>query len=243
MDEYLAQYKIPFNIDGTPTNDYDKDTPVRLPPPDIPSKDLDTFERTLANREFEGIDWLNVSDLKDLKMSLNNAHILTNKVDYLTSKYMVLKKQIESHYSGGEKAKNLEALELLYEQGKHSIAESYANSTGAFFEEYGTRGIKETMYADLLTAIDDRKADYEQFIAAGVDFSGITEEKDKWLLDNELYMASRLRESMPDSLKRSSGSGFTLKDLCIAGIFAQQSAKQINSIESYPTDDYTLGLD
>lgn len=247
VDEYLSQFKIQCHLsfsNGILTDDYDKSTPARLSPPDIAAEDLDTFEKTLIGREFEGIDWSGASDLKNLKVSLYNAHTLTEKVNYLTSKYTILKKQIETHYNGSEKEENLAALESLYEQGKHSIAKSFADSAGAFFETYGGEGgIKEDMYSDLLAAIDSRKADYEQFASSGVDFSGITDEKDKWLLNNELYMASQLRENMPDSPEQTSESGFTLKDLCIAGIFAKQSVKQMDSIEYCPTDDYSLGWD
>ena len=91
----------------------------------------------------DDIDWRGVeSDFKKMDVNFDNAGYLNTKIDYIASRYAVLKDRIEKNYSGDEKEQQLLRLNEIMDSTKKTIIDSYGDSIGNFYEEYGHSGTK-----------------------------------------------------------------------------------------------------
>lgn len=255
LDQYMKQYRADIKIkDGTVIDN--SDSPLRLIQRDkVTADELKDYAQYLAKAEkSKDIDWFGLtSDLSDMKIDFNNADKLNNKVDYLSSRYVYLKDYIQNSFTGTQKEENLTRLEDLYQKSKETLASSYSNTVGSFYESLGSSDSKEKMYQSMLSGIENRTAEYEDMLKEAGDYSGIENQDEEWLRTDDSYMAARLREyavSKNSTLKTSDSSGaerstYSLRDLAVAGLFASESSKQYNSIqmELFPDEETRIGLD
>lgn len=255
LDQYMKQYRADIKIkDGTVIDN--SDSPLRLIQRDkVTADELKDYAQYLAKAEkSKDIDWFGLtSDLGDMKIDFNNADKLNNKVDYLSSRYVYLKDYIQNSFTGTQKEENLTRLEDLYQKSKETLASSYSNTVGSFYESLGSSDSKEKMYQSMLSGIENRTAEYEDMLKEAGDYSGIENQDEEWLRTDDSYMAARLREyavSKNSTLKTSDSSGaerstYSLRDLAVAGLFASESSKQYNSIqmELFPDEETRIGLD
>lgn len=255
LDQYMKQYRIDIKIqDGTVINN--SDSPIRLILRDqITSDELNNYAQYLAKAEKpKDIDWFGLSsDLGDMKIDFDNADKLNSKVEYLSSRYVYLKDYIQNSFTGTQKEENLTRLEDIYQKSKETLANSYSNTVGSFYESLGSSDAKEKMYQSMLSGIEKQTAEYEDILKEAGDYSGIENQDEEWLRTDDSYMAARLREyavSKNSTLKTANSSGaenstYSLRDLAVAGLFASESSKQYNSIqmELYPNEETRIGLD
>lgn len=261
LNEYMKQYRLDLKIqDGAVINN--SDSPVRLILRDqVTDDDLKAYAQTLAEGEKSNeIDWIGLTDdLRNMETNLYNADKLNTKVDYLTSRYAYLKDYIQNTFTGTEEEENLTHLEDIYQNSKETLANSYSEAVGGFYETFGSAGTKDKMYQSLLSGIESRAAEYEDILKGAGDYSEISNQDEDWLRKDDSYMAARLRDyaaaksstlinsdspvttDNPDS----SDSGYSLHDLAVAGIFAAESSQQYNSInmDQQPDDEQHIGLD
>ncbi|MFW6679965.1 hypothetical protein ACOAOT_20225 [Lacrimispora sp. AGF001] len=255
LKQYMKQYRTDVKIvDGTIINN--SDTPIRLViRDDVTADELKNYAQFLSKAEkTKDIDWFGLkNDLSNMETGLHNADKLNNKVDYLTSRYAYLKDYIQNSFTGTEQEQNLAQLENIYQKSKETLASSYSDAVGSFYESFGSSDEKEKMYQSMLSGIDKRVSEYEDILKNGGDYSDIKNPDEEWLRTDDSYMAARLRDyastqnvelSTPDN-PRNINSTYSLRDLAVAGIFAAESSQQYNSIEmnQFPDDEIRIGLD
>ena len=122
----------------------------------------------------DDIDWRGVeSDFKKMDVNFDNAGYLNTKIDYIASRYAVLKDRIEKNYSGDEKEQQLLRLNEIMDSTKKTIIESYGDSIGDFYEEYGHSGTKAELEESLSKGIDQRVAQYEDHLQKSESYAGL----------------------------------------------------------------------
>ena len=196
----------------------------------------------------DDIDWRGVeSDFKKMDVNFDNAGYLNTKIDYIASRYAVLKDRIEKNYSGDEKELQLSRLNEIMDNTKKTIIDSYGDSVGNFYEEYGHSGTRAELAESLSKGIDQRVAQYEDHLQSSESYASLGDTTAKWLQQDDGYMAARLREDMEVSggtSAQSEESGYTLKDLEVAGVYAAECKERLDNQGVFWSDnEQRLGLD
>ena len=217
----------------------------------------------------DNIDWRGVeSDFKKMDVNFDNAGYLNTKIDYIASRYAVLKDRIEKNYSGDEKEQQLLRLNEIMDSTKKTIIDSYGDSIGDFYEEYGHSGTKAELEESLSKGIDQRVAQYEDHLQKSESYAGLGDTTAKWLQQDDGYMAARLREDMevsgdtsvragetgytlPDEVRPPRKGmyygvpfGYTLQDLEVAGVYAAECKERLDNQGAFWSDnEQRLGLD
>lgn len=203
--------------------------------PDMVSADeLEDFRQTLVKQGLgDEIDWDGVtSDLYLNHIDFGNAQRLEMKTDYLASRYVTLKKRIETDYTSDEKEEQMNKLNDVFENAKKMLVDSYADTIGGFFEDLGLEGISKDMKESLIAAVDQRVNEYEGYISEkGNSYAQITNPEDQWLYQDDGFMAAQLRESMsqsePGDREYPSSSTYSYDDLQFAGRLAKTLNEQL----------------
>lgn len=241
--------------------------------PDPTDEDLEAIRQNLEKNGLgQDIDWYKVkNDMGWNDITTENVDKLDIKVDYLSSRYAVLKDRIEKQYTGEEKDQQMAMLNDFYNHGKDVIADSYAKSIGGFFEDLGQSGVAEDMKNSLLAAIDKRTSEYSEYIKeTDGDYASIEDPKDKWLYQDDAYMAAQLRESMAASGHGSQNAQggtkvtsdrehtnaahadgeytenhYSFNDLQFAGEYVREMEKQIDNYanSNFSGTDFDFGVD
>lgn len=196
----------------------------------------------------DDIDWWGVeSDFKKMDVNFDNAGYLNTKIDYIASRYAVLKDRIEKNYSGDEKEQQLSRLNEIMDSTKKTIIDSYGDSIGDFYEEYGHSGTQAELEESLSKGIDQRVAQYEDHLQKSESYAGLGDTTAKWLQQDDGYMAARLREDMEvsgDTSVRAGETGYTLQDLEVAGVYAAECKERLDNQGAFWSDnEQRLGLD
>ncbi len=167
----------------------------------IAEEELENFRQELVkNGVDKEIDWWQVHcNFSCNDITLDNVSKIEQKIDYVCSRYAVLKNRIETEFTGEEKEKNMQILNDMYDYGKQDLIESYAKNVGSFFENLGQSGVSEDMKDSLNAIIDQKIAEYEDYIAKNENFASISNEEDTWLYQDDAFMAAQLRKSMAAS--------------------------------------------
>ena len=166
-----------------------------------------------------------------MDIRLDNADTLNMKVDYLASRYAVLSDRIEKDFSGDEKAEQLDKLNQVFKNETELLVASFSKSVGAFYDELGGLGTSKEMCESLLIGIANRIEEYQNHISQSGDYSGVSDDTEKWLLQNDAYMAARLRESMNPGLSalNRTNAEYSLNDLGIAAVAAKYMSHKLDN--------------
>ncbi len=194
------------------------------------------------------IDWRGVeSDFKKMDINFDNAGYLNTKIDYISSRYAVLKDRIEKNYSGDEKEQQLLRLNEIMNSTKKTIVDSYSDSVGNFYEEYGHSGTKAELAESLSKGIDQRVSQYEDHLRKSESYASLGDTTARWLQQDDGYMAARLREDMEVSggtAAQIEETGYTLWDLEAAGVYAAECKERLDNQGAFWSDnEQRLGLD
>ena len=193
-NQYMKQYRDSLKIT-------DKKLVVQGDPRSVllgkvSEKELESFRQKVEKEGIgDEIDWRGLeSDFRHMEISFENAGYLNTKVDYIASRYAVLKDRIENSYVGEEKEQQMEKLNQILDRTKKELLDSYADSVGEFYEEFGGSGTKKELKDSLSKGIDNRIAGYEKHLKQSETYAALGDNTDRWLRQDDGYMAARLRE-------------------------------------------------
>ena len=235
MNQYMKQFRIEGYFDGE-TFVNTSSEPVRLVVKDGASQEeLEAFRQELAEKGLgDEIDWQGVrSDFVQMGANFGNIERFSQKVDYLASRYAVLKDRIQQQYTGSQQEAELQTLEQIYAKTKNELADSYAKNIGGLYESLGQAGAAEDMRSSVLALVDQKADAYTAHIEQNGLDAGITGPDQEWLKQDDGYMAAQLRQSASALLAEQntqSESGQAVydgNDLAFAGVFAKKLAKQL----------------
>lgn len=207
----------------------------------VSQESLDAFCAQLeANGLGDEIDWRGVQeDFARMDIRFDNAESFETKVDYLASRYAVLKDRIQTQYTGEKLEQEMQKLDGLYTKAKEDMADSYAKNIGGFYEEMGQTGVSEKMRESVLAAIDSKVETYTAHLAEHDIYGEITDPSKQWLKQDDGYMAAKLRESVATSSVKmpatqaatSDTAPYSTEDLAFAAISAKGLSEQIKNPE------------
>lgn len=227
---------------------------VPLQNPNPSAEELKQFEEILQkNGISKEIDWNNIEfDLKGIDFGKEDASYSVNgenfnrKTDYLISWYAAASYKITQNYTGEEREKQIEKLNTIYQKSLEEIAESYTNIVGDFLEKSGMNEEKENVYQSLINSTNSKASEYEKYLSENGDFLGLSNTKDAWLLEDDEYIAARLREQnvpkITSQSDKSIQSNYTLKDLEVLGEYVS-SVSKLEEGMTYKMDEERIGLD
>ena len=252
-NQYMKQYRDSLKIvDGKLVVNGDP-RPVLMG--NVSEKELENFRQKLEQEGIgDQIDWRGLeSDFKHMDIGFENAEYLNTKIDYIASRYAVLKDRIENFYVGDEKEQQMAKLNLVMDSAKKELLDSYTNSVGGFYEEFGSCGIKSQLRDSLSKGIDNRIAAYEEHLKNSDTYAALGDTTAKWLKQDDGYMAARLREDMEAYGNGSVPGGYgdenqkeayTLHDLETAGVYAAECRSRLKEQGVFWSDnEERVGLD
>lgn len=232
MNQYMKQYRLDFIQIGD-SFELDPSKPVKLMTEDqVSQESLDAFRAQLeANGLGEEIDWRGVQeDFLNMDIRFDNAQRFETKVDYLASRYAVLKDRIQTQYTGEKLEQEMQTLDQLYTKAKEELATSYADNIGGFYEGMGQSGAPEDMRESVLAAIDSKADAYSAYLAEHDIYADITDPGKQWLKQDDGYMAAKLREHAA-ALTASNPAPYSTDDLAFAAVYAKALSEQIKKPE------------
>ena len=255
MNQYMKQYRLDFVKIGD-SFELDPSKPVKLMTEgQVSQESLDAFRAQLEENGLgEEIDWRGVQeDFLNMDLRFDNAQRFETKVDYLASRYAVLKDRIQTQYTGDKLEQEMQTLDDLYTKAKEELADSYAANIGGFYEELGQAGASGDMRESVLAAIDCKAEQYSAYLAENDIYADITDPSKQWLKQDDGYMAAKLRESAAASPVESSSvqtandsAPYSADDLAFAASYAKDLSKQLKKPEwdTYETkeSDTDLGI-
>lgn len=166
----------------------------------VTKEELENFRQELIkNGVDDEIDWWEVNCDSAYVTMGTSPEYLEQDIDYICSRYVALKNRIENQYTGEEKEKNMQILNEIYNNKREDFVSYYAKDVGSFFENLGQSGVSEDMKDSLNAIIDQKIAEYEDYIAKNENFASISNEEDTWLYQDDAFMAAQLRKSMAAS--------------------------------------------
>ena len=237
INQYLKQSRIDGYFDGD-TFVRTSSEPVKLIlKDDITNSDLQKFNSELAEKGLgDEIDWRGVkNDLVQIGVGFDNIERFEQKVDYLASRYAVLKDRIQNQFTGDKQEAELQKLEQIYTEAKEEMANSYAESIGGLYESLGQSGAATDMRNSVLALVDQKANAYTDYIGrAGIGVS-IADSDKQWLMQDDAYLAAQLRQNTSASsveLQKQSVSEqapYDGKDLSFAGIYAKTLSQQLQN--------------
>ncbi|MCI8514176.1 MAG: hypothetical protein HFI93_06040 [Lachnospiraceae bacterium] len=245
-NQYMKQYRDSLKIvDGKLVVNGD---PRNVLLGKVSQEELEQYRLKLEQEGIgDDIDWRGVeSDFKKMDINFDNAGYLNTKIDYIASRYAVLKDRIEENYSGDEKERQLSGLNEIMDGAKKTILDSYVDSVGNFYEEYGHSGTKTELAESLSKGIDQRISQYEDHLQKSESYAALADTT-KWLQQDDGYMAARLREDMEacgSTSARIEETDYTLQDLEAAGVYAAECKERLDNRGVFWSDnEQRMGLD
>ena len=238
MNQYMKQYRLNFIKEGD-SFVLDTSKPVKLMLEEqVSQESLDEFRAQLEKNGLgDEIDWRGVQeDFINMDIRFDNAENFQTKVDYIASRYAVLKDRIQNQYSGEELEQEMQTLDDIYTKAKEEMANSYADNIGGFYESLGQSGVAKDMRESVIATIDSKANEYTSYMEKNNIYSGITEQNQQWLKQDDGYMAARLREfaaSSPTNEKTiytfndSDKALYSANDLAFSAIYAKGLSEQI----------------
>ena len=237
INQYLKQSRIDGYFDGD-TFVRTSSEPVKLIlKDDITNSDLQKFNSELAEKGLgDEIDWRGVkNDLVQIGVGFDNIERFEQKVDYLASRYAVLKDRIQNQFTGDKQEAELQKLEQIYTEAKEEMANSYAESIGGLYESLGQSGAATDMRNSVLALVDQKANAYTDYIGrAGIGVSIAASDK-QWLMQDDAYLAAQLRQNASVSSVEwqkqsvSEQAPYDGKDLSFAGIYAKTLSQQLQN--------------
>lgn len=156
-------------------------------------------------------------------------------VDYIASRYAAMQERINAEFTGEERSANLNKLDEMLNTAKEKLAQSFSDEMAGFFENTGVSGDKDNIYQSVLSAVDQKVAQYTDFIKENKAYAHIGT-GEEWLKKDSAFMASELRKAM-DSSETSpktaiDADGYTLDEMEKLYTFA----KELESYSDYASN-------
>lgn len=184
---------------------------------DPTEEDLDNLVQQMKLSNLNGqIDFSKISNDFANIFSTVHAGNLGDAIDYLASRAVALKSQINRNYDGEELKNQSQLLDNVIQQGKNELIDSYAGriQDALSLSDSDTQEIRSSLEA----LIEQRLQTYQDVQSKMSDT--LTGTKDEWLLNQDQYMASQLRDKTNSISDNAIGGNFNLADLRAAGELA-----------------------
>lgn len=224
MDQYMKQFRI------------EEGKPVKLILADqVSDEELENLRQSLCENGLgEDIDWRGVKDdFWNMGINFQNTERLETKADYLASRYAVLKDRIQTQYIGDEQTAQMQTLDKQYTDAKEEMADAFGKNIGGFYEWMGQTGTAADMKTSILAMVDEKAVAYKEYLAGAGDYTKLSDSQDKWLAQDDAFMAARLRESYAETktnIQSMSSQGvYSINDLMFAGVYAKSLSSQIQN--------------
>lgn len=219
----------------------------------VSEKELESFRQKVEKEGLgDEIDWRGLeSDFAHMDIGFENAGYLNKKVDYIASRYAVLKDRIENSYAGEEREQQMEKLNQILDKTKKELLDSYTDSIGEFYEEFGGLGTKQELNDSLSKGIDNRIAEYEEHLKQSETYAALSENTARWLRQDDGYLAACLREDLEAYARGTQRDGkdnsegmYLLHDLETAGVYAAECQNRLKEQGAFWSDnEERIGLD
>ncbi len=184
---------------------------------DPTEKDLQDLVQQMRSRGSNG--QINFSEIaKSLANAFSTIHAgnLGDAIDHLASRAVALEGRINRNYTGEERSDQARQLDDLIQQGTNALIDSYAGRIhdALSLSEPDTQKLRSSLEA----LIEQRIQAYRGVQAQMPDT--LTGTEDEWLLDQDLFMASKLRDATGGISDSANSGELTLGDLRAAGELA-----------------------
>lgn len=229
---------------------------VKLQDPNPSAEVLREFEKQLQTSGIQKeVDWSGLMfDLRGIGFDADaaaytiGADDFSRKVDYLASRYAAVEDKIKSTTIGDTQAEQLKKLDEMYQSALGEIADGYSGIVGSFLEENGVSGEKGKIYSSIVSGVGSRIEEYRKGLTGNATLEGLKGTQDQWLLNDDAYVASVLRESVSTpatSQAKAAGAPYTLNDLTALGQYAStlSAMEKPNNANVYTMDEARIGLD
>ena len=235
INQYMKQFRVDIYLYGDGSENSSSEPLKLITKDDISKEDLEKFRSELAENGLgDEIDWRGVeSDLWRIGIDFDNVQRFEQKADYLASRYAVLKDRIQTQFTGDKQEAELQKLEQIYTEAKETMANSYADSIGSFFEDLGQSGAAEDMKNSVLALVDQKAEAYTDFLSQTDLYAGVTGPDQLWLKQDDAYMAAQLRQSAGTSSAETQKQSvneqapYDGNDLSFAGVYAKTLFQQL----------------
>lgn len=215
--------------------------------PDPSRANLEKYSEKLEAKGLEsGIDWNAVQDIDLVGISADETEKIGDKIDYIASRYAVLKDRVASNCPLEQQKEQMAKLDSLFSETEKRIADSYAEAVGGFFEKCGITGETEKLRAGVLQNINSRIGEYSDYIRKNRGFAAVGSKSPQWLLSDDSYLAAQLRRKASGASAVQNSAGYSLRDLEAAGVYAKQATAAFQMVNPNPDsgrNEEALGLD
>ena len=218
---------------------------------------LQEFEKSLQTSGIQKeVDWSGLTfDLKGIGFDADaaaytiGAEDFSRKVDYLASRYVAVEDKIKSTTTGETQAEQMKKLDEMYRNALGEIADGYSGIVGSFLEKNGVSGEKGKIYSSIVIGVESKIEEYRKGLSNNAALESLKGTPDQWMLDDDAYVASVLRESAGGATTvqaKATDAPYTLSDLDALGQYASALSameKPNNNTNIYTMDEARIGLD
>ncbi len=174
------------------------------------------------------------------------AHVgeekVSRNIEYLASRYAAMEMRIKETYSGALQKAELDKLDKIYQRAVERTSEKYAEIVGDILEKNGVSGEKEKLSKSFQKSVEDRAAQYREFLKENAEFTGLEGTEDEWLLEDDEYIAARLREQNI-AVQVSENGGYTRRDLEVLGQYTSEITVMEAKANTYDMNEERMGLE
>lgn len=170
------------------------------------------------------------------------AEKVSRNIEYLASRYAAMEAKIKETYSGALQKAELDKLQKIYQRAVERSSEKYAEIVGNILDKNGVSGEKEKLSEAFRKSVEDRAAQYREFLKENDGFTGLEGTEDEWLLGDDEYIAARLREQNIAAQAPEDG-GYTRRDLEVLGQYASEITVMEAKANTYDMNEERMGLE
>ena len=228
---------------------------VKLQDPNPSDEVLQEFEKKLQTNGIQkDMDWASLSfDMRGIGFDANakpnsiKENDFTRKVNYIASRYVAVEYKIKNTTSGDEQTEQLNKLNAVYQNAVNEIADGYTNIVCSFLENNDVEGEREKIHQSILSGVESKIEEYRKSLTDNTTLKALEGTKDKWLLDDDAYVASVLRETDTPALQQQqyteNNADYTLHDLENLGQYVSSLYDMENNFSVFQMDESRIGID
>ncbi len=228
---------------------------VKLQDPNPSDEVLQEFEKKLQTNGIQkDMDWASFSfDMRGIGFDANakpnsiKENDFTRKVNYIASRYVAVEYKIKNTTSGDEQTEQLNKLNEVYQNAVNEIADGYTNIVCSFLENNDVEGEREKIHQSILSGVESKIEEYRKGLTDNTTLKALEGTKDKWLLDDDAYVASVLRETDTPALQQQqyteNNADYTLHDLENLGQYVSSLYDMENNFSVFQMDESRIGID
>ena len=158
------------------------------------------------------------------KQVAEGTNQIQERVDYLASRYAIMKNSIEETFTGQDKQDWIARLGQEMENDIEHLAKKFSQEVSTVFEQNGVEGESDKLYQSMKDAFTQRVEHYTDFANSNEEYLNI--EDKPWLAKDSEYLASQLRkEATAQPAKPQQQEEYTLQEMEKMYHFAKEFTK------------------